>query len=178
MKTVRIKNTVNSADMLQLKIYHTAITGSNLLTSSVSQSGIFTGQDLFDGLDFQVQDDISQFFIENITLCTNIGSGSLTENSNAVDFLTFGPGSYGSISVNGTVVRSFSTENTIRQNYSTHPSLTVTVTGNYPYEFGGWFTNSALTGSLVSNTNPLTLTSGSYENSTWYVRWQLGDNYY
>lgn len=192
MKTVRIQNTVNSADMLELKIYHTAITGSNLLTSSVSQSGIFTGQDLFDGLEFQVEDDITQFFVENLRLCTNIGSGSLSENTNAVEFHTFYPGDYGSVSVIGTVTRTFTNENTVRQNFSTHPTLTCTVTANYPYEFGGWWTSDDFSGPPQSLANPLTIYSGSRHayvtgssnidsvnsSKVWYVGYKLGNNYY
>lgn len=179
MKTVRIKNTVDSADMLTLKIYHTAMAAGNLLSSSVSQSGIFTGRDLFNGLEFQVEDDVNQFFVENLTLCTNIGSGSLTGNTNAVLFITFDAGSYGSVQIIGTQSTTTSTSATVRQNYSTTPTLTATVTANYPYEFAGWFSNSALTGSALSNSNPLTLSSGSFSSQDeYYVRYQLGSNYY
>lgn len=192
MKTVRIKNTVDSADMLTLKIYHTAITASNLLSSSVSQSGVFTGRDLFNGLEFQVEDDVTQFFIENLSLCTNIGSGSLTTNTNAVEFHTFYPGDYGSVSVVGTQTKTFSVETTVRQNFSTHPTLTCTVTSNYPYEFGGWWTNPDLTGAPQSLANPLTIYSGSAHayvtgsnqinssnpSKVWYVGYKLGNNYY
>ena len=179
MKTVKIQNTVNSADKHELEIYHTAISASNLLTSSVSSSGTFTGVDLFNGLTFQVEDDISQFFIKNITLCTNIGSGSLGESANNVFFFEFDPGDYGSLDINGTVQLNTAIPATARQNFALNPTLTVTSTANYPYVFGGWFTNSALTGSAISNANPLTLTNGAYSGSTsWYVRYQLGDNYY
>jgi len=105
MKTVKLQNTVNSADMHELEIYHTAITASNLLTSSVSSSGIFTGVDLFKGLQFQVEDDINQFFIKNLTLCTNIGSGSLGEATSNVRFYDVYPGDYSTVNVLGTIER-------------------------------------------------------------------------
>ena len=179
MKTVRLKNTVNSADMNILRIYHTAITGSNLLTSSVSQSGDFTGEDLFKGLDFQVEDDVAQFFIENITRCTNIGSGSLNENSNVVEFYTINAGDYGSVSIQGSVSRTTSTEVTVRQNFSTDPALTLEVTAQYPYEFGGFWDNEQLSGNPLSTSNPTTIYSGSFNSTTTlYVGYQLGDNYY
>lgn len=178
MKTVKLQNTINSADMLTLKIYHTAITSSNLLTSSISQSGVFTGQDLFDGLEFQVEDDVNQFFVENLTLCTNIGSGSLTENSNLVEFFTFGSGDYGAVSIVGSETKSTALVLTTRQNFSINPTLTATVTANYPYVFDSWFSNAALTGSALSVDNPLTLSSGSYTSTSWYPRYRLGNDYY
>lgn len=174
MKTVRLQNTVNSADMLTLKIYHTSITGSNLLTSSISSSGIFTGQDLFDGLTFQVEDEVSQFFIENLNLCTNIGSGSLTENSNVIQFLTFGAGGNGSLEIVGSETRTTTSTVTVRQNYSVNPTITITASGNYPYVFDEWYSNSAYTGSVVSDDNPLTLASGSKGGlTTFYAKWRL-----
>ena len=174
MKTVRLQNTVNSADMLTLKIYHTSITGSNLLTSSISSSGIFTGQDLFDGLTFQVEDEVSQFFIENLSLCTNIGSGSLTENSNVIEFLTFGAGGNGSLEIVGSQTRTTTSTITVRQNYSVNPTITITASGNYPYVFDEWYSNSAYTGSVVSDDNPLTLASGSKQGlTTFYAKWRL-----
>ena len=174
MKTVKLQNTINSADMLTLKIYHTAITGSNLLTSSVSQSGVFTGQDLFDGLEFQVEDDVNQFFVENLTLCTNIGSGSLTENSNVIEFYTMGSDGNGSILAIGSSTKSTTSGHfTLRQNFSTDPSLTVTATGIYPNEFSGWYSNSSYTGSILSTANPLTLVSGSFNShNTWYAKFE------
>lgn len=179
MKTVRIKNTVNSADMNILQIYHTAITASNLLTSSVSQSGEFTGEDLYKGLDFQVEDDVAQFFVQNITRCTNLGSGSLTENSNVVEFYTIDAGDYGSVVIRGTVTRTTTTSTTVRQNFSTHPTLQLDVAASYPYEFGGWWDNPDLTGEPLSTDNPTTLYSGSFDSTTsLYVGYQLGDNYY
>ena len=179
MKTVKIQNTVNSADMHELEIYHSAITASNLLTSSVSQSGIFTGVDLFNGLQFQVEDDISQFFIKNLTLCTNIGSGSLGDAGNNVFFYQFDPGDYGTMEINGTNQIITAVPFTARQNFAINPTLTATVTANYPYEFAAWYSNSAFTGSALSTSNPVTIEKEDFNSTvTWYAQYQLGDNYY
>jgi hypothetical protein len=194
MKTVKIQNTVNSADMLTLRIYHSATSaaGGTLLTSSVSQSGVFTGEDLYKGLEFQVEDNVSDFFVENETLCTNIGSGSLSESTAAVEFHSFYPGDYGSISVVGTVTSTFSVNTTVRQNFTTHPTLTATVSTNYPYEFAGWWTTGQFIGAPQSLANPITIYSGSRHayvtgssqinqvNSTkqWYARYRIGSDYY
>ena len=169
MKTVRIRNTVDSADMLTLNIYHTAITGSNLLTSSVSSSGVFTGADLYKGLEFQVEDDVQDFYIRNLTRCVNIGSGSLGTLSNNVFFYTFGVGSgTGTLRTNGlssTDQQIYSTPVTKRHNFATHPSFTVDAIPTYPAEFVAWYSNSALTGSAISTDDPLTFTSGSFSGS-------------
>lgn len=178
MKTVKIQNTVNSADMHELQIYHTAITASNLLTSSVSSSGTFTGQDLFNGLQFQVEDSISQFFIKNLTLCTNIGSGSLGESAQNVFFFDFDPGDYGTLEINGTNQTTTTLPYTARQNFAINPTLTATVTANYPYVFAAWYSNSAFTGSALSVDNPVTIDASFSGSLDWFVQYQLGDNYY
>jgi hypothetical protein len=179
MKTVKLQNTVNSADMHELEIYHSAITASNLLTSSVSSSGIFTGVDLFKGLQFQVEDDINQFFIKNLTLCTNIGSGSLGEATSNVRFYEVYPGNYSTVNVLGTIERTSALPTTNRQNFALHPTLTLTATVNYPYEFSAWYSNAAFTGSALSNSNPVTISINDFDDTTtWYVQTQLGDNYY
>lgn len=172
MKTVRIKNKVNSADMLTLEIYHTAIAPANLMTSSVSASGIFTGQDLFNGLEFEVEDSITQFFIKNITTCVNIGSGSLTENSNVVEYYLVDPGSNGSVTVTGESTTTTSTAQTYRHNFSLYPTLILEITPTYPATFDAWYSNSSFTGSALSSDNPITITSGSFNSTnSWYAKY-------
>ena len=171
MKTVRIKNTVNSADMLTLQIYHTSITGSNLLTSSISSSGIFTGKDLFNGLEFQVEDNVEQFYVKNLSACTNIGSGSLSENSNYVAYYTVDPSSNGSVQITGESTVTRSSVSTTRHNFSLYPTLTLESLPTYPYEFAGWYSNTAYTGSVLSRSNPVTISSGSFSGiTTWYAK--------
>lgn len=171
MKTVRIKNTVNSADMVTLQIYHTSITGSNLLTSSVSSSGIFTGQDLFNGLEFQVEDNIEQFYVKNLTRCTNIGSGSLSENSNYVAYYYVNPGTNSSVQIDGESTVTRSSDSTTRHNFSLYPTLTLESLPTYPLEFTAWYSNSGFTGSALSTSNPVTISSGSFGGiTTWYAK--------
>ena len=96
MKTVRIRNTAVATDIVVCEIYHTnnpAEGPSILMSSSVSQSGQFTGDDLYNGIEFQVPDEVSQFYVKNIDRCINIGSGSLTESSTVVEYFTVYPGS-------------------------------------------------------------------------------------
>jgi hypothetical protein len=159
MKTVRIKNTINSADMVTLEIYHTSITGSNLLTSSISSSGIFTGQDLYHGLQFQVEDDVTQFYVKNLTRCTNVGSGSLSENVNNVRFITVDPGTHGSINAIGETSSTFSTTRVIRHNFSVYPILQLTVVPVYPYEFIGWKVDGS--SAITEVDNPLLINSST-----------------
>lgn len=172
MKTVRIRNTAIATDILTCKIYHTAINEDNLLSSSVSSSGVFTGADLAAGLTFQVEDNISQFFVKNLTTCVNIGSGSLTENSNVVEFILVDPGSGGSVTITGESETTTSNSSTTRHNFSLYPSFTMEITPTYPNVFTGWFTGSGLTGTAVSTSNPLTLNSGSFDSATsWYAKY-------
>ena len=196
MKTVRIRNTAVATDINVCEIYHTnnpAGAGPHYkMSSSVSQSGQYTGDDLASGLEFQVDDNVTQFYVKNISRCVNIGSGSLSEDTTAIEYHSIFPGDYGSVSVVGTETKTFSTNTTVRQNFNTHPSLTVTATGNYPYEFGGWWTSDEYIGSPQSLANPLAIYSGSRhayvtgssqvnitnETKQWHVRWKIGSSYY
>lgn len=173
MKIVRIRNTAIASDILTCKIYHTSINEDNLLTSSISASGVFTGEDLYNGLTFEVNDSVSQFYVKNLTRCVNIGSGSLTENSNVVEFYYVDPGSGGSVSVYYESGNPITTSpGTYRHNFSVSPYLSLTINPTYPNEFQAWYSNSAFTGSALSTNNPVTITSGSFNsNTTWYAKY-------
>lgn len=172
MKTVRIRNTAIATDILTCKIYHTAINEDNLLSSSVSSSGVFTGADLANGLTFQVEDNIAQFFVKNLTTCVNIGSGSLTESSNVIEFFFVDPGSAGSVTITGESTTTTSSPSTTRHNFSLHPTFTMTITPTYPNEFSGWYTGSGLIGDPVETGKTLSLSSGSFDSATsWYAKY-------
>jgi len=178
-KVVEIKNTAISGDMLTLNIFRDTISGSNLLTSSMSSSGVFTGADLYKGLYFTVPDTSTQFYIQNLTTCVNLGSGSLGEFAQNVFYYRVNAEAYGSVDIVGSSTVTTATEVNYRQDFASTPYMTLRSIPTYPYEFAGWYGNDAFSGSRISNTNPVTVTSGSFSgNLNWYVRYQLGDYYY
>lgn len=177
MKTVRIRNTAVATDIVVCEIYHTnnpALGPSILMSSSVSQSGQFTGDDLYNGIEFQVPDEVSQFYVKNIDRCVNIGSGSLTESSTVVEYITVHPGSQGSITLLGEVSTSTSTSGTYRQNYSVYPQLVLTSVPTYPNVFESWHTGTPMSGAnKVSDNAEIVLVSGSNDSATnYYVKYQ------
>lgn len=177
MKTVRIRNTAVATDIVVCEIYHTnnpAEGPSILMSSSVSQSGQFTGDDLYNGIEFQVPDEVSQFYVKNIDRCINIGSGSLTESSTVVEYFTVYPGSGGSISLQGEVTTITSTSGTYRQNFSVYPTLTLKSIPSYPNVFESWHTGTPFTNAnKVGSTYDLVLVSGSNDSATnYYVKYQ------
>lgn len=177
-KVVEIKNTAISGDILTLNIFQNSVSASNLLTSSVSASGVFTGADLYKGLYFTVEDNTTQFYVQNLTTCVNLGSGSIGELAQNVFFYTVNAGSYGSVEIIGSSEVTTTSEVNYRQDFGNSPTLTLDATATYPYEFAGWFGNNAFSGSKLAN-NPVTITSGSAGgNLTWYARYQLGSYYY
>ena len=177
-KVVKIKNTAISGDILTLNIFQNSISASNLLTSSVSASGVFTGADLYDGLFFTVEDNTTQFYVQNLTTCVNLGSGSIGELAQNVYFYTVNAGTYGSVEIVGSTEVTTTAQVSYRQDFGSSPSMTLTATATYPYEFAGWFANNAFSGSTLGN-SPITITSGSHGgNLNWYAKYQLGSYYY
>jgi len=160
MKRIEIRNTVNSADIQKVKIYHTEEIEDNLLTNELSAiDGTFTGQQLFDGLRFEVEDSVTEFITVSVTKCTNTGRAILIEDNLDIQYITFGAGDEGTLQIIGSVERVTSTTVTIRQDFSTSPSITVTATpfDQYRYVFDGWYTNPDYDGNRISRENPLTI---------------------
>jgi|SaaInl85LU_5_DNA_1037374.scaffolds.fasta_scaffold46253_2 hypothetical protein len=167
MKTVRIKNIAIATDIQVCEIYHTNITGSNLLTTSVSSSGQFTGDDLAKGLEFQVEDNISQFYVKNIERCVNIGSGSLTENTSLIQFIHVDPNNFGPVEINGENQTVSSTPQTVRHNFSLYPTITLIANPVYPLQFDSWHIAEPMTSAnKISNSSKLTISSGSFNSAT------------
>ena len=189
MKTVRIKNTSRSVDIFQCKVYHTTIADGNLLTTAVSSSGVFTGLDLFNGINFTVEDYVDQFLIETITIdnctgatctsCTNKGSGSISGNTfnNSVDFY-INSGRFGKVNYEGELSGSVDSANDanltgILNNFTTFPKLTLTSVSDPNYAFEGWYDNAARSGSALSTNTEVEINSGSFDgNTNWYVKYQ------
>lgn len=167
MKTVKIKNIAIATDIQVCEIYHTSITGSNLLSSSVSSSGQFTGEDLAKGINFQVEDDVTQFYVKNIERCVNIGSGSIGENTNLVRYILVDPNGFGPVEFIGESQSVSSSSRTVRHNFSLYPTIKLIATPTYPLTFKSWHTAEPMTDSNKIGTNStITIESGSYDSAT------------
>ncbi len=188
MKTVRIKNKSRSVDIFQCKVYHTTIAAETLLTTPVSSSGVFTGLDLFNGINFVVEDHVDQFLIETITIdncsgnsctsCTNKGSGSISGNTfNNNQLFYINSGQFGRVDYEGEFSGSVNSSDDanltlVSNNFTTFPNFTLTSIADYPYQFEGWYNNAARSGSALSTNTQVDITSGSFGgNTNWYVKY-------
>lgn len=192
MKTVRIKNRSISTDIRICKIYHTAKVNSNLLTTAVSASGIFTGADLAKGIDFQVEDAVDQFIIENLReddcvgaeckVCTNIGSGSISGEFTDRNILyTFQPGRFGKVDYDGQFSGSATSSNdttlsNFTNDHAVNSTFKLTATPTPPYQFEGWYDNVNRTGVPLSTNAQVTVASGSVDGTSaystnWFVKY-------
>lgn len=188
MKTVRIKNQSRSVDIFQCKVYHTTIAPGNLLTTPVSSSGVFTGLDLYNGINFAVPDYVDQFLVETITIdnctgatctaCTNKGSGSISGNTfNDNQLYYINSGQFGRVDYEGEFSGSVNSSNDanltgVGNNFTTFPNFTLTSIPDNSYQFEGWYNNAARSGSALSNNTQVDITSGSFGgNVNWYVKY-------
>lgn len=188
MKTVRIKNKSRSVDIFQCKVYHTTIVPGNLLTTEVSSSGVFTGLDLFNGINFAVPDHVDQFLIETITIdnctgnactsCTNKGSGSISGNTfNNNQLFYINSGQFGRVDYEGEFSGSVNSANDatltgVSNNFTTFPNFTLTSIADNNFQFEGWYNNAARSGSALSTSTQVDITSGSFGgNTNWYVKY-------
>jgi len=196
MKTVKIKNRSIAADISILKVYHTFLDNSNLLTTEASASGVFTGKDLFNGIEFQVDDDVDQFVIENLepagcvgdecNVCTNIGSGSISGEFSSSNFSYFiQPGRFGTVEYNGQYNRLISSSDDINttlftHNHSVYGSVELTVTPSGSFEFEGWYDNVDRVGTALSNNSTVVITQDTIDgldihSNNWYVKYENND---
>lgn len=196
MKTVKIKNRSIAADISILKVYHTIKDNSNLLTTEASSSGVFTGEDLFKGIEFQVDDHVDQFIIENLepagcegdecNVCTNIGSGSISGEFSSSNFSYFiQPGRFGTVEYNGQYNRLITSSDDINttlftHNHSVYGSVELTVTPSYPFVFEGWYDNENRAGTALSNNSTVVITQDTVDgldihSNNWYVKYENND---
>lgn len=196
MKTVKIKNRSIAADISILKVYHTIKDSSNLLTTEASASGVFTGKDLFKGIEFQVDDHVDQFIIENLepagcvgdecNVCTNIGSGSISGEFSSSNFSYFiQPGRFGTVEYTGQYNRLISSSDDITttlftHNHSVYGSVELTVTPSGSFEFEGWYDNVDRAGTALSNNSTVVITQDTVDglnihSNNWYVKYENND---
>ena len=176
-KTIRLQGTELGTDVTEMNIYHTEITGSNLLKSAVRRSDLLAGVTLYN-----VPDSATEFLIE----CT---SGKCTATSGSISIDTYsqnttyatigivnaGSGYYGqvntvSITSPSSLITSFTT-GTInsRFQWSDYTQVQLVATPAYPNTFQEWNTKANGSGTTLSLTTSLTVTSISAYDGEYYA---------
>lgn len=172
-KRVFINATTVGRDVSSLDLYHTSITASNLITSSISKD------DLLSGSTYTVDDNITEF----IAVCSDGDicqgeTGSLTitpYNPNIRYFDIHSTDDEATVEITYPVQAGPST-GTLSQtvDFRTYPSFIIEADAVPAYPeistFVGWY-DAPSSGNLISTNNPLTITQTSFTSSR-------GDNFY
>ena len=167
-KLVNLTATTLGSDVSTVSIYHTSVTASNLISSSISKN-LLTGS----GINFEVADNITTFFAyADSGSCLGF-SGSVTAsvyspNTRYLSFLTSGSVDEGaSLDMTspftiGPTTSSFSSS----VNFLTYASATVDAnSGTYPQDtFQGWY-YSATSSNAFFTGSTLTLTKTTFTGS-------------
>lgn len=165
-KLVNLVCTTLGPDVGVVDVYHTSITGSNLISSSISAS-LLTGS----GINFTVDDDITTFLAySNSGVCLG-SSGSVTAsvylpNTRYLEIFTSGSDE-GTVEMDSPFdIDPVTTNFTASVNFAVFASATIVATaGNYPNDaFQGWYYST--TSSAAFETSPtLTLTLDTFTGS-------------
>jgi hypothetical protein len=166
MKTLRIQATELGDDIENLNIYHTATTGSNLVTGSIPKAVLLAGINVF------VPDEATTILAQ-----ATAGSGPCHPSSGSLSVAPYNPSvrffEVGLAHPGGTVqqISPFSGPTTTvgfsqSVDYRIYTTFNIQANASYPWTFQGWYTGSgASAGSLVSTSNPLTITKNQYTAS-------------
>ena len=166
-KRITLNQTFLGSDLTVLDFYHTSVTASNLITSSISASYFVSNS-----LTLDVPDSATLF----IAQCTSgdclgqTGSLSLpniTTNTVIYNFISDGNGTVEITAPSTETATDSSIEYGI--DYTIHTTLVAEATATYPYSFDGWY-DAASSGTLLSSDTTLTIISGSFDsNSDFYA---------
>lgn len=176
-KTITLQGTELGTDITEMNIYHTEITGGNLLKSAVRRSDLLAGVTLYN-----VPDSATEFLID----CT---SGKCTATSGSISIDTYsqnttyatigivnaGSGYYGqvntvSITSPSSLVTSFTTGTiSSRFQWSDYGLVQLVATPAYPNTFQEWNTKANGSGTTLSSTTSLTVTSISAYDGKYYA---------
>jgi len=172
-KQVFIQATAVGRDISTLDIYHTSITGSNLLASNVPKA------DLQTGLYYIVDDDVTNFF----TSCND--GGECQDSTGSLSISTYSPNiryfNVHSTDIEATVeitypVADGPTTGSLSQtvDFRVYPTFAINADASPAYPrlstFTGWY-DAASSGNLISTSNPLTITQNTFTGSR-------GDEFY
>ena len=162
-KKVTLTATDVGSDIGLINIYHTIVTGSNLLTGSVPGSQLLTT-----GYEFIVDDSVNLFIAQAADgACLNFtGSISVTGEDLTTRFFRVYSDGNGTVEQTAPVSKGPTTTSfSSSVDYTVHSLFTIEATETYPYSFDGWY-DAPTAGALISTNNPLSvgLTDFSSEN--------------
>ena len=162
MRRVTITAQEVGGDIQTVDLYHTAITGSNLITSSVSRAH------LYQGVTVVVPDNATTFFAQ-ATLGSGpcypeTGSFTVARHRPNVRFFTVESLGNGQVEQSAPFTITPTTSFSQSVNYEEFTSFNINATSTYPYEFDGWYEDSGAS-TLISTDNPLSITQYEYTSS-------------
>lgn len=160
-RRVNIVGLFFGTDVEDMDIYHTEVTASNLITSSISTTELTTG------LTFEIP-DTATLVIANCTsgTCTGqTGSVEIPQYSPGTRYFTVNSDGDGTVEITAPVSAGPTTTFLSQSvNFNIYSSFTIEASATYPNSFDGWY-DSATGGSLVTTDNPLTITLSTYTST-------------
>ena len=149
-------------DIQTVDLYHTSVTGSNLITGSVSRLH------LFQGVTVTVPDDATTFLAQSTAGAgpchPETGSFTVARHRPNVRFFTVESLGNGQVEETAPFTVAPTTSFSQSVNYNLYTSFNINASSTYPYEFDGWYEDSGAT-TLISNDNPLSITQYEYTGS-------------
>jgi hypothetical protein len=153
-RKITLNATQLGSELTLMDIYHTEVTGSNLLTSSISTAQLTAG------ITLTAPDDATLF----IAQCTSgkcnelTGSVEIPVYSQSTRYFTVNSDGNGTVSIT-TPVSAGPTTGTLSQsvNFNVYPLFTITAAATYPFTFQGWYT-AAIGGILLTTNSTLSVT--------------------
>ena len=151
-------------DIQTVDLYHTSVTGSNLITGSVSRLHLFQGATV------TVPDDATIFLAQataGVGPChPQSGSFTVAKHRPNVRFFTVEAGTGGQVEQTAPFTTAPTNAFSQSVNYNLYTSFNINASTTYPYEFDGWYTASgASAGALISTDNPLSITQYQFTGS-------------
>tara|TARA_R110000772_G_scaffold36120_5_gene86718 strand:+ start:1285 stop:1809 length:525 start_codon:yes stop_codon:yes gene_type:complete len=152
------------ADLTTLSIYHTLVTGSNLLTASITASA------LTDGIFFDVEDSIFTFIARSDNgTCLHTTGSIVVANAGNTRYFTVVSDGEGSVQVNSPVTVA-ATSSSIAQevNFNVHSLFVIEASSTYPKVFDGWYhvpSGSQASPTQISSTNILSIEAETFTTS-------------
>lgn len=160
-KSITITGLDIGGDVTTLALYHTIITASNLITSSLTPAQLIAGYTA------EVPDGTTTIFAQ----CE---SGDCNERTGSVTFTPYSPNTrYFTVNSDGNgavnIVAPISdgpTTGSLSQdvNFTVYSQFVISATATYPITFDGWY-DTPTGGSLVSTNNPLTITNETFTST-------------
>lgn len=174
-RKVTLNATQLGSDLTLMDFYHTVVTGSNLLTSSI------TTAQLTEGITLTAPDDATLFIAQCVSgKCNNLtGSVEVPIYSQSTRYFTVNSDGFGTVSITAPVSAGPSIT-TLSQsvNFNIYPLFTITAAPIYPYTFQGWYT-AASGGTLISTNATLSVTLDTFTaTDDFYGIFEPGYNFY